>query len=46
MRYIDNRISELFNEIPEDDPKRAEFLKNYENFWAAYRQKLKLKVDY
>ena len=46
MKYIDKRISELFNDISDDDPRKTEFLKKYEDFWAAYRHKIKLEVGY
>jgi len=45
MKSIDSKISELFKDIP-DDPRKAELLKKYEDFWAAYRHKLKLEADY
>jgi hypothetical protein len=46
MKNIDRRISELFNDISDDDPKKAELLIKYEDFWAAYRHKLKLEAGY
>ena len=46
MKSIDRRISELFNDISDDHPRKAEFLKKYEGFWAAYRHKLKLEAGY
>jgi hypothetical protein len=44
IKSIDGRISELFNEISDDDPRKADFLKKYEDFWAAYRYKLKIEA--
>ena len=44
MKNIDNRISKLLEDILYEDPRKAEFIKRYENFWAAYRHKLKLEV--
>jgi hypothetical protein len=46
MKSIDSRISELLKEIPDDDSRKAELLKRYDDFWVAYRQKLKLETDY
>lgn len=45
MKSIDSRISELFDAILDDDPRKAELLKKYDAFWAAYRHKLKLEAD-
>jgi hypothetical protein len=45
-KSIDSRISELLNEISDDDSSKAELLKKYDDFWAAYRQKLKLETHY
>jgi hypothetical protein len=42
MRCIDNRISDLLNYIPDDDPKKADLLKKYNDFWAVYITKLKI----
>ncbi len=38
--------TELFNDISDDEPRKAEFLKKYEDFWAAYRHKLKFEAGY
>ena len=46
MKSIDSRISELFNDISDNDPRKAGVLKKYEDFWAAYRHKLKLEAGY
>ncbi len=46
MKSIDSRISELFNNIADDEPRKAEYLKKYEDFWAAYRHKLKLETGH
>jgi len=46
MKSIDGRISELFNAISDDEPRKAEFIKKYEDFWAAYRHKLKFEAGY
>jgi hypothetical protein len=32
MKSIDIRIYELFNDIPDDEPRKAEFLKRYDDF--------------
>lgn len=45
MRCIDGRISDIFTDIPDDDPKKAALLKKYEDFWTDYKHKLKLEVD-
>jgi hypothetical protein len=46
MKNIDIKISELFNSISDEDPKKAELLMKDEDFWAAYRHKLKLEAGY
>lgn len=42
IKSIDIRITELFDFISDDDPRKNELFKKYEAFWEAYRHKLKL----
>lgn len=42
MKNIDNRITELFDFISDDDLRKNELFKKYEAFWGAYKHKLKL----
>lgn len=46
MKSIDSRIYKLFNDISDDEPRKAELLKRYDDFWAAYKHKLKLETGH